>query len=208
VSDAQGRRRLRDLLPAARAQVRNGQYSAKTGSDLGSTTMAHIREENIAAVTVTRTPLGGWSTDVLFRNMPPGIPNKLGTPVETPFRTREEAEAAALPLLTYMLVMAERNKASAPPGKDPVFLLYGHTIRLSAAIYHQTGGTEANGYGNPDAAADRLETFLSEHCPQGFSNAIWASWPPLTQATLMAILHTAALSGLYRYPPSQHRKPA
>jgi len=92
----QGRRLLRDLLPACRAEAQRGGGLA-TGSPLGEALAGRLTEADVEAVLVYRTARG-WYGDVAFKG---GL--SIGTPVDEPLATRAEAEAAARSTLVAFL---------------------------------------------------------------------------------------------------------
>lgn len=213
----QGRRRLAALLPKAKAALRsetkNGlRFEARTS--LAQSMMPHVRENRLEALCIYPAPLGGWHADILFKGMPPGVPNSFGSPVGQPYTTREEAEENGYQTLLMTLRICEENKRNTGSEKaSPVFMLYSGSFDLSTATYDALLAAHPaakEGYGSISNAIERVEEFLSEHMPgvghDSFKDRFNAFSRDL-QLRLISILHIAALSGLYAYPPRQHGKP-
>lgn len=195
-----GQRLLEDLLPWARAEVRKGDHKTEMASALGKSAATYITEDNLDAILIYGAPKGGWHGDVVLKSTPPGVPNAFGTRVEDPCRTRAEAEDTAKHILVSLLQIAEGNKA--PPAK-PVFMLCGWTIELVPELYDialKIMPDMRNGYGTQLQAAVRVEETLEQLCPEGFDGQAFNRWPQEKKAALVAVLHTAALSGLYVWP--------
>jgi hypothetical protein len=205
-----GRRVLEELLPWARAELDKlgDKVSFKLESALGQATATYVTEDNLDALLIYRAPRGGWHADVLFKKVPPGVPNVMGTPVASPCRTRSEAEEMAKRLLVTVLSIARQNKAPSPA--DPVFKLYDYVftippqlLPLALAVMPEY----ATGYGSPLQASARVEQALEALCPEGFDGATFSDWPHDKKAKLLAVLAISTLSGLYVYPMRQHGPP-
>ena len=208
---AQGRRRLKQLLPAARARVRKGVAKMEAASDLGAAHLSNLTEDNLDALVVYPAPLGGWHADVLLQGMAPGLPNSLGTPVGQPVATREEAEKRCTDMLDMLLAVIERNQAEKVTPRAPVFLLYGWTLQLNSTLYETVLAVypeRANGYGSPERAEERVAETLATLAPDGFDGEQFNQWPRERKVELLTVLHIAALSGLYRYPAKRDASPS
>ncbi|MGI4851991.1 MAG: hypothetical protein ACRYGR_08630, partial [Janthinobacterium lividum] len=70
-----GRRRLRQLLPWARAEARKTPFDGVQHSPLGRAQIQYARTANLDALIIYAAPLGGWHADVVFKSVPPGTPN-------------------------------------------------------------------------------------------------------------------------------------
>jgi hypothetical protein len=108
---AEGQRRLQRVLPAACARAR----SEETGSLAQSSVVTAALRDNqfrladIEAVMIYQARPGapvGWHADVMFGRELPPLSNIIGTPVDSPCQTREEAEARALGLLDMLVTCA------------------------------------------------------------------------------------------------------
>lgn len=209
---ARGRRLLRELLPWARAEARKETGSVELKSALGRETAAYVREDNLDALLIYPAPLGGWHADVVFKRVPPGIPNSMGSPVERPLRTRREAEDVGKLLLVNMLRMARMEKSSG----SPVFLLQGAAFTLPLEMYEaalgafpEGAGGSNGGYHSKEHAIRRIEETLAELCPGGFSvKAFNEEWDQGRKAELMSVLFIATLTGVYAYPPRRDATPS
>ena len=206
----QGKRLLRELLPWARAELAKEHDYAEAETRLGEATLSYVTEDNLAALMIVRAPKGGWYADLVLKSVPPGVPNVIGTPVDTPLRTRAEAEERAKRTLVMALVVARRNAETKPQALPPVFTLCGWAIKLSPVVLPtalKLMPEGAAGYGTPLQAAGRVEATLDQLCPEGFDGEAFNTWPREKQARLVGVLHVAALSGLYVFPMRQHKAP-
>lgn len=206
---AQGRRRLQQLLPAARAHVRKHPPKDGGGTALGDAQMSHLTEANFDALVIYPAPLGGWHSDLLLRDMPPGLPNSVGTPVAAPLRTREDAEEHSALLLQFALYIIERNRTEKATPKKPVFLLYDYKIDLQPDVLEKSLAARpelGGGYSSVEAAESRIAELLAELAPGGFKGT--EGWSPEDLTRLWAVLHMAALSGLFVYPPRRDASPS
>lgn len=205
----QGRRLLRDLLPAARAEAKKQAGEVGRKSALFEAVEPHVTEANLDALMIYQAPLGGWHADLVLRETPPGVPNVFGTSVSEPLATRADAERAAraLLILAVELSLTKKNKKKPPP----VFFLNDWTVPLIPELLalapsffpDETGG----GYGSQLQAAAQIEQRLDELCPNGFNGLEFNDWPLDKKARLLAVVHRAAVSGLFRYPMPRDARP-
>lgn len=210
-----GRRLLRELLPWAKAEARKGEAKFKATSSLGSATASYVSLENLDALLITPAPLGGWHADVVFKYTPPGIPNTMGTPVERPMRTRQEAEEAGKSILVMVCAIAASNEAAKPPPAPPAFLLNGYSFKLvpeffelSLTIMPGGAGGPNGGYPSKERAIERIEETLTELCPEGFDGKAFNGWDQDRKCALLTVLHIAALTGVFAYPPRRDATPS
>lgn len=206
----QGRRLLRQLLPWARAEARKMEGKVEANTPLGAATMAYVTEDNLGALMIYPAPLGGWHADLLFKQVPPGVPNSLGSPVAEPLRTRSEAEAYAKKLLVHALLIANQNGATAAK-PAPVFLLFDWSLTLLPELYETALAAMpdmVDGYGSVAHAIERVEAVLADLAPDGFDGDAFNDWPRDRKTRLLAVLHMAALTGLFRYPPRRDTSPS
>lgn len=195
-----GQRLLRDLLPWARAEARKGDASFLPQNALGRATADYVTEANLDALLIYPAPLGGWRADVTFKHMPAGMPSAMGTPVGRPLRTRRDAEEQGKGLLVGLLAGDRKPKLAA----QPVFLLCGHSVTLSAEAIAETATLlpeDSRGYASKGHAINRIEETITALCPKGFSKQAFEALDIMEKARLLAVLHTAAMTGVFVYPP-------
>lgn len=197
----EGRLRLHDLLPWAREQAaRKISEGLVLTSNLAKTLGPYIREDNLEALVVRPGPRGGWHADILFKSVPPGIPDSLGSPVQTPLRTREDAMEYAKGLLLDILVAAKRP--ATKPELQAVFELLDWEVPLVPVILQTMtaiSGGEAR-YPSKEFAAARIGEAIAQLFPDGFSPERYRALSSDGQATFQSVLHMAALTGVFRYP--------
>lgn len=203
-----GRRRLRDLLPAARAKVRAG-YSLENPSPLARAFGVHVREDNIDAVVVHPGPKGGWHCDVLLRDVPPGVPNCIGSPIATPFHTEREAEAYAVDALALALAMERDRKAGALPLGKPVFWLHDLTLELSPDVLQRAAKVRQESFDmtRDDVIAGLRRTLSRLGLEHDATLEQVEALPEMDRVLLAANLHGAAACGLFTWPPRMDAPP-
>ncbi len=202
----EGMRRLEQMLPAARAKAAEG-GKIKNESELLRAQLPFIREENFLAVVVYPAPKGGWHADLVLKNVPPGYPDRVGTPVQAPCRSKIEAHEFAQGLLASALILAARNADGGGDGAPSklVFLLDEWAIDLEPQVFERLsalrhlGGLE--GYGAKQAAHERVASMVAQYFPEGVSRRALEDLPHDDYARVAAVLHMAALNGVYAYPP-------
>ena len=201
-----GRRLLQSVLPQARAlrdTIPDGQWQAV--SALGRAINPSLRVDNLDAVLIYEAPLGGWHADIVLKTTPIGVPNVFGTRVETPCATRQEAHERAVQMVMGVIVADEQAQANPQPAPSPVFLFHGTPIDLSPDVLESVARQfpQQSGYGDAATALIRLHAMEQTLFPAGPpTEAISLSTDAI--AEFLTVIHLAALSGVFRYPP---RKP-
>lgn len=201
----EGRQRLIAWLREAQEHPDEGVLSPD--SPLGKATFGHVTMENLDALLIYPAPKGGWHCDLLLKNVPPGVPNSFGTPVQSPLKTREEAEERGHMMLAAVLSYIAANKPNEKP--EPVFMLHNYKFPLlpdvfEAALQIMPELREEGPYGSELRAVARIEEVLEELFPRGFDVDAFNAMDPDHKATLLSVLHGAALNGVFRYPPLKH----
>ena len=208
----QGRRRLRDLLPAARAHYRNGSKMTKP-SPIFAATAPYVREDNFYALVVYPAPLGGWHCDLMLKETPPGISNAMGSPAAQPLGTKAEAETMALALLCMALAVQDQYGNSQMPAGKPVFWLNDVVCDLIPAFYEKALPHMPPGY-NDDRdvinarVAKMLDDVFPEIEPANVSLEHVHALSERDRAKMLAVLHMAAPGGVFTYPPRLDASPS
>lgn len=192
-----GRRLLQILLPRAKERLKDAEHSWQPMSALGRAQAPYLKIENVEAVMIYQAPKGGWHGDVVLKEVPDGVPNVLGTPVEHPCPTREMAVDMAIGLLVQIMA----TKELPPPVALPAFLFHGCEIHLVSDILEQIPG-----YESVEHALKRLGEIEHELFPSGIPEEFTLKGEEA--ASLMAVVHMAAKNGVYRYPPKEDREPS
>lgn len=129
------------------AQIRAGQeilaqfiQSLKDSGDLppaytpSSHPFGYMNASNILALVVLQRN-GGWVGDVVFKDVPKGLPEVTGTPESRPFASRQEALCAALARVYQLLLRPDPLEdvacAVLPElGGRPPLILGNHVIDI------------------------------------------------------------------------------
>lgn len=172
----------------------------------------HISEDRLRAVCIYPAPMGGWHADVVFKNMPPGVPDTVGTSVGSPKPTREKALETGRDLLHLALATARQN-ATGPhyPKPPPAFILHGSVFILKPEIlakYAAQKPAPVPGFDPRTFALHLIASILDDFCPQGFNGDVFNAWPAPKKALLLGAIHLAALAGVTRFPPPEVASPS
>lgn len=204
----QGVRRLRTLLPAARASVQRNSHQVSDLSVIAQAQQPWVREDNFSALVIYPAPLGGFHADLQFKYAPPGVSNVLGTPVQSPCRNRAEAETAAFAILCMALQLEAQTKAvGTRPTGDRQFLFHSVAVTLPAKVYNEALD-----------AFPGIEVVLSEAMAlerlDEVTAALFGDTTPTYErvmalsreaaARLQAVCLVATLVGVFRYPARPH----
>lgn len=201
-----GRRLLKRLLPVALEEAKSDTRTAKVMSEVAEALQTHLTIDKFEALVIHEGELGGWLVELLLRDMPPGHPSAIGTPVREPHRTRQEAQDGALELLIYAIKIAQAN--TKPPA-DPIFEYYDCAITILTEILDMLF---VNGFGESPSytvehALERLREIDMELFPQGFSKECADGLPKDAQARWMSVVHLAAATGVFRFPEIEAKPP-
>jgi len=203
----EGQRLLQKLLPWARREVvKDGGYW-QSKSALGEAVASVLTEAMFDALIIFEGEKGGWGADLVFKDVPPGIPNCIGTPVGDPKATRAEAMEDGKMLLIVALAQAAAPKTIPAP---PAFILNGWVISLRPELIVMVRETEGmmDRYATPLQASAQIEKKLDRMFPEGgFDAAAFNAWPLEKQIPLLSVLHRAVAAGLYTYPMRQPGPP-
>ncbi len=207
-----GMRRLEQMLPAARAEAEAG-CEIGDQSELLRRQAPFIREDNFLAVIIYPAPKGGWHADLVLKDVPVGYPDVLGTRAESPCRTKIAAHEFAKGLLVSALVIAQGHVGGDTADKPtkPVFLLGNWTIDLEPMLFERLAALKhlggLDGYGSKQAANERVASAVAQYFPDGISRTAFEDLPRDDYGRLVAVLHMAALNGVYTYPPRPDAPP-
>ena len=201
---ADGRRRLQEWLPAARAEAAAGDAGLTDLSPLARAQEPYVTEANLDAVLIHPGRLGGWHADVVLKSVPLGVGNSIGTAVEKPSATREEAEHLGRTLLVMCLVHERRARAMPPVAPAPApFVLYGCAVPLSGEGMLTAAILNGDRRPAPEMLGPAIAGLVRLSCPGGFTLAAYEALPGSVRDQLLGWLHLAALGGMHAYPLDQ-----
>jgi hypothetical protein len=139
---SEGKKLLKSLKIKARKDAEKILYDTSSSfmpsTVLGQRTLENIKEKNIEAIVVYNNQQNEWFADILLKNTPVGIPNVLGTPVNSPEKTEKEALKSAYTILVNLykeILLNEKTKSDLrTPNKDRVFILYGNSLNIPGEV--------------------------------------------------------------------------
>jgi hypothetical protein len=169
-------------------------------SSTGESMVPYLTRENVQGYVVYPGDAGGWIADVAFR-VPFGLPDRVGTSVATPFRTKREARDSVVGTLVMAILNSMANLT--PSGKFvfefcdlavPVELECVSEIRAQA----QRAGVVVNS-SEVRAMLTVAETMLHADPDQSLGETIHAIW---------SAVHAACCVGITCWPEPQPRSPS
>lgn len=178
-------------------------------SPLASSLFAHLTPGNFRAVVVYRRSRG-WYADVLLKDLPAGIPDAIGTPLNHPHASREEAEEAAwvnFRMVMHQAVTNEAANADGPRQDVRVFDLHGMAFRLPGRLVDELAAMATmlseGQMGTVKEARQRMAGHLEEI--MGSDTFIEEKWEAATDQQrnrVMASMIQQMVLGSARYPPN------
>lgn len=204
-----GRRRLKELLGRARMAARKDRDGVlEPKSMLGQSLTDVVEEKHLEALVVYEEGAGRWYGDLVLKGLPVGMPTIMGTPVQHPRATREEAMKDAWHILVAILkAIEERKRAPRDKPREDVriFELHGCSFSIPGSLIDEMSKKAdafAKGldYGPEDAIA-HLERVIEEIMPGGvFDPEVFESLPNEMRLRLYAAMSLALIFGEFRYP--------
>jgi hypothetical protein len=195
---------LRRSLPKARELARMRPGDPEFFTETARTQARYFAEENFAFVEINRGELGGWLCDVKLKSVPAGVADCFGTPVRSPWPTRQEAEAAVPTLLANMLAMHEVVMREAEP-LNRSFDYFGIDIPIPESVLTFMEATTAERphlrYPSDERALERLNEI---------TDGLFGAKSPTVEdlqaldrdryAMLLTVLAMSMLEGFFRFP--------
>lgn len=210
----EGQRRLQRMLPEALAEA--GRVEARGGgptahSPLAQAAASYATVDNFRALVVHEGPRGGYHCDLVFKSVPPGVANAMGSPAAMPFPSKFEAEEYGKGLLALVIRLGRQvgDKIKAGP---PSFWLHEFAIQIPADILAQgQAWLDANPGDMDRKVAERnlewrlRELGLAEGCTDEQLTALRGD--PVRRPALMGTITAAMLFGVFTWPLREHQAP-
>lgn len=205
-----GRKRLKEWLPRARAELkkRKGSLSSAPTSVLGQSLTDRVDKKNLDCIMVYETSPGKWYADIILKGLPRGIPNTLGTPVSLPKADREEAIKEGFIILMTMLAAIEDRKTIKRDQKfhdTRYFHLYGMQFSLpgnavdeAARLIDSTEGELAYAVEHAIQALDI--SVLDVFGESDMSSEVFAAASERKRIGLLTAMGVLLTFGIFRYP--------
>jgi Uncharacterized protein conserved in bacteria len=99
---------LKKLLPEAERLAATFDLSGKSMTPIMDALSPHLHITRVAGVHIYKGDKGGWFFDIVFKDLPPGLPTIIGQPSSMPCETREEAEKAATNMLAALVQQRDK----------------------------------------------------------------------------------------------------
>jgi hypothetical protein len=206
-----GRRLLEKLLPRAEQWLDEHEgampadclrYTA-ADSPIAKASAQYQTLKNAEAVFITEGELGGWIADIMFKSVPAGVYDMVGTPVASPHRTRAEAEQKAIIMLAGLI--AKERSGMVDEAAPPVVLYRGHELALDPELLVRVKDIPRV---RRTLAVKLLDEMEDRIFPDGFDQQLLETLPLDETLVLVTTLHFAALAGILRYPENQPATPS
>jgi hypothetical protein len=211
----QGRRRLKEWAPQAKARARKAISDPKgieihPGTLLGQKLFARLSEKNLDAVLVYEDPHrpGRWHGDVLLKNTPIGMPNSFGTQRDAPVASRKEAERQAFGFLIGVyrhIIENEMSGRDVKPTDERVFALHGHELSLPGELIDSIASAAVLMTERETGTAEDVRNLLDakiERMTGGgeFTIEAWDAAPEELQRGAIANMVMLLVMGVFRHP--------
>jgi len=195
---------LDKLLPRAREKASElVEFSAE--SAVGMAMLPHLRLSRVEGVHVYQGEKGGWFADLVFKDVPPGVPKVIGTASNLPCSTRDEAIDQAVTMLASV-IRSESNPTLEESDTKVVFEFDDAVIEIprDVLLAVRNAGVSISA----DDAMERLETFRRKfgggrRITPDTINAL----PKQARLELMAAVLGALTNGLFRWPLRTEQPP-
>lgn len=208
----EGRRRLKNLLGRAKADVRKRGRSLEMQplSVLAQSLTGRITKRNFDALIAYEDGEGRWFGDLVLKNMPTGMPDAMGTPSNEPRATRDAALKDAYGALLAMLANIEEAKRASfdkPPVDERVFVLYGfsfkipgHAVDAASELFGLVDGGETYSLEQSVYLMTRAVREISGEAE--FTGDLYDAAPQDAKTQLLAAMATMMIFGFFRFPES------
>jgi hypothetical protein len=199
-----GRRLLRRLLPRAIKDVKDGIYRADTTNLMSDALATNITLDNLDAIIIHEGEADGYLAELTFKDMPPGFPVALGTPVEEPHGSRQVAQDSAFGLLGTVIAMI--FQAEGKPKQPPQFIYHDWVVGLMPELLDALINRGIRNSLGMDEAFRRLRDFDIKH--PAVSKDDIHRLEESSRKLLFTRIHMAAALGIFRYPEIKAKAPA
>lgn len=108
------KRNLERLLKEIESVPRTEQAEMRAVSDIGRANQYFMRLENVVEVHIYSEGPERWYADIVFKDVPEGYSNAIGTPVKSPVRSQADANDYAMTAL--IMLRDTSNTAERPTG--------------------------------------------------------------------------------------------
>lgn len=124
-------------LKAEHGDFKTDKLNLERPSGLFKSLLPHLTERSPRALHIYPAELGGWHSDVELRGMPPGVSNVIGSPVQEPLETREQALLHGRETIRMLLELAANKdevlKRFEVDSTGTIFSYHGYSFNLPLA---------------------------------------------------------------------------
>jgi hypothetical protein len=207
----QGRRRLKRLLPGARAEARRllrEDGGLRPGNPVSQSLLEEIEERNLDALVIRSRGAGRWHADLLFRRLPPGLPTVIGTPEADPLGSEAEAAShGALILAAVVKAIEERRMAGDDRGRREIrfFELHGVSFEFPVPLIEALAAALAAAPEEIAEVTAEFRTRLDRRLDRvmggpGFDGDRWNAAEEEDRIRALADMATLLAVGVFRHP--------
>lgn len=206
----QGRRRMKRLLPKARAEARKLLFEdgLRPGNLLSQNLLDAIEERHLDALVIRRRRSSDWYADILFRKLPAGLPTVIGTPEAVPLASEAEAKSHGAAMLSAIMKSIEERRIGSRDvtcAPSRFFDLHGFEFpfpvplieALAAAIATQEDAVPGAIEETMARLDARLEGMMGG---EGFDEALWEEGDDGERTRVLADMALLLAMGVFRHP--------
>lgn len=167
----------------------------------GEAVFRYLTRENLEGLHIYPGEHGGWYADITMKDLPPGVPRVIGTPVAMPCATREEAVEQGMAMIEMVLNQIEAGKADRGRDRsgDTIPFSY-HGVELQIPLKLLEGLKELQHPGE-DYSMQRLEEIGTELFGGAYpTSEITRTFSTDQLARFMSVAGMALLAGVHRWP--------
>lgn len=199
-------------LKAEHRDFKTDKLNLKRPSGLFKSLLPHLTDRSPRALHIYPAELGGWHSDVELRGMPPGVSNVVGSPVQEPLETREQALLHGRETIRMLLELAANKdevlKRFEADSTATIFSYHGYSFALPLAFLEKIASL---GHMPPsDYVIGRLrdmdKLYLNEKGE--FDTACFGRASQSEKNQFLTVLCLSALTSRLRWPENIAAPPA
>ena len=204
------RRLLASIMEEARKEADKGGFETGHASHLFENMARYLDEDKLDGIHIYPAPLGGWHTDLSFKDMPTGTPPVVGTPKAHPCKSREEAVDTAVQMLAAIIGdIRNKDDQDANGERTAAFEIDSVTLYVPVDMLDEIRSAAGpTGLPADDYVRSRLdETRKKFGGKRGIDADVMESLTHEQKMELHVVAAMALLAGFIRWPESMDMAP-